>query len=90
MSKRSQLFGVRGSNYSDLTNRPGPPKCGFLEGKWDPLFQGNPGCVMDPNFNLFGWRYFNVPVVCLTVASDHRPAIASRDRVIDMTRQRGW
>ena len=47
-------------------------------------------CVMDPNCNLFGWRYFNVPVVCLTFASDHRPAIASRDRVIDMTRQRGW
>ena len=29
------------------------------------------------------------PVVCFTFASDHRPAIASRDRVIDMTRQRG-
>ena len=46
--------------------------------------------VMDPILNLFGWRYFYVPVVCFTFASDHRPAIASRDRVIDMTRQRGW
>ena len=26
--------------YSDLT-RPGPPKGSVLEGKWDPLFQGN-------------------------------------------------
>ena len=30
------------SNYSDLT-RPGPPKGSVLEGKWDPLFQGNLG-----------------------------------------------
>ena len=28
------------SNYNDLT-RPGPPKGSVLEGKWDPLFQGN-------------------------------------------------
>ncbi len=30
------------SNYSDLT-RLGPPKGSGLEGKWDPLFQGNLG-----------------------------------------------
>ena len=31
------------SIYSDLTRVFGPPKCSFLEGKWDPLFQGNLG-----------------------------------------------
>ena len=31
------------SNYSATSHDRLAPKCSFLEGKWDPLFQGNPG-----------------------------------------------
>ena len=31
-------------NYNDLIRDLGPHKVSVLEGKWDPIFQGNLGC----------------------------------------------